>query len=47
MWQASVGNVAAGSLFATLQSSGMSGSIFIPGIGWAVVIEAGLVFLLG
>ncbi|KAF8535287.1 hypothetical protein BDD12DRAFT_856099 [Trichophaea hybrida] len=36
-WQASIGNVAAGSLFATLQSCGMTGVCFVPGVGWVVV----------
>ena len=39
IWQASIGNVVAGSLFATLQSWGMTGGFLIPGIGW---IMAGL-----
>ncbi|KAJ6482642.1 hypothetical protein C8R45DRAFT_1215381 [Mycena sanguinolenta] len=36
-WQASIGNVAAGSLFAVLQSIGMVHAVTIPAVGVAVV----------
>jgi len=35
-WQASIGSVPAGSLFATLQSAGMVGAVTIPPAGIAI-----------
>lgn len=41
-WQASIGNVVAGSLFATLQSMTMNGVLLAAGVGMITVAVAGL-----
>ena len=46
-WQASVGNVAAGGLFATLQSAGMGGAAALGAVVGISAIGAGLVGLGG
>lgn len=46
-WQASIGNVAAGSLFATLQSAGMGGAAALGAVVGVSIVSAGVIGLGG